>query len=160
MFVNLNMTAVRDSVNHGHCDAEQYAENHDLEYLPLGNGFGNIFGEYMQNDVVPALALNLGQAPLGHGSRYNYSMAGPADIDCKQPDEQCDGRYDFEIQQGLPSHPSDLFEIGMPGYARDQSPEKKRGNNGLDKMYEDLAHQVHLFCNNRKIIAKFNTGKH
>src|SRR5216683_1375126 len=97
-----------ESEGHG----EEDAEDDDLQDLVLGNGFGDVFGEDVDDELCGSVRGGVERFGSG-GGREADAFAGAADVDGGETDEQRDGGDDFEIDQGLEAETADALEVSM-----------------------------------------------
>src|SRR5262249_20738327 len=136
--------------HHGQSNRKNDAEDNYLQYLPFSNGLGDVLGKDLYDEVAGNLLLS-SHSLRCHG--WSHTYAGLGNVDSSQTDQQRKRSYDFEIDQCLHAHASNLFQVGVPGNSHDQSRKNQRSNDGLDQAEKNRAQKLQLSGASRPVSA-------
>ncbi len=93
-------------------EAEQDGEDGDLQDLVFGDGLGEVLGEHVEEEIVPAQRRGSGSGSCsgdGGCGGGDDADAGAAEIDGGEADDDGDGGDDFEVDQAFQADAADAF---------------------------------------------------
>ena len=145
----------------GERDAEEDAEDDDLQHLPFGHRLGHVLGEDVEDrfgqrsSAAPAPA-----PPTDERRRLAHTHSGPSEVDGDEADHEGEGRHHLEVEESLDAHSADLLEVGVPRDAHHDRREDEWRQDRLDEPEEDLAEQAQRDRELRPIVADLGAGDH
>ena len=145
----------------GEGDAEEDGEDGYLEDLAFGDGFGDVFGEDVEEEVVPMGGGYVGE-DFGRtgGGGEGEADSGFRDVDGGEADDEGEGGEDFEVDEALDAHAADGLHVAVSGDAGDEGGEDEGGDDGLDEAEEDVREDAERDGKGGGVEAEFGTGEH
>ncbi len=122
---------------HAECNREDDAEHDNLEHVAARHRVEDGLRHDVQQDLIPGLRAP-GDIRRAGGGQHDADT-GTGDVDGDQPDDQCDRRHDFEVDDGPQAHPADGLDVTRSSNARDQRGENQGRDDHLDHPQEQLA---------------------
>lgn len=141
-------------------DAEENSEDGDLQDLVFGDGFGDVFGENVKEEIVPLERRDILHGGLGRSGGESETDSGAAEVDDGDTEEESDGGEDFEVDETLPAYAADFAHVTMTCDAGDERTEDKRSDDNFDEAEKDIAEDAQVRGEVGPIEAKFEAEEH
>ena len=114
----------------------------------------------MEDDVGDTLRRGRDGRLSSGGRGQGHSDSCLADVDCRKPNQQCQRRDDFKVDECLDAHPANLAQIRVARDANDQRRKQKWRDDGLDETQKDKTEQPQIDRDARPVVADFSTDRH
>ena len=141
-------------------DAEKDGEGGDLQDLVFGHGFGDVFGEDVQEEVVPAESSDGLRGGFGGRGGESDANSGASEVNYGYANEECDGGDDFEVQETLPADAADFAHAAVTRDAGDERAENEWRYDHFDEAEKNVAEDAKVRGELRRVEAEFEADEH
>src|SRR6185437_261926 len=145
-------------LDEGQADAEQNAENDNLQDLSFGDRLGDIFREDVEDELTGRLRGRRNGLLRGLGGK-RHAHASFAEIYGNQADDESDGRDNLEKHQRLDRHASDFFQFRVAGDADDKRSKQQRSDDDLDEAQKNRAEDLKFHCGRWSVVTHLRARK-
>ena len=155
MFVNENIVSVSDSQNREHrralffrnsCqgDTKKNREHSYLQDLIFSDRFGDVFGKNVKQKIVPVQRGRC-RGSFAHRRNHHDSLAGAANVDRDNANQQRDRGHYLKKHQTLDPDPADAAKTSVSCDSRNQRTQNQWRDNHLDQPKKNVAEKAQMF---------------